>query len=97
MEKPITLTLHLKDGDKTFTAKRVPLQTSIDAADMLEQLGDMTVFSWAKAISTKAKFVAGLFDDKEVTQKAILDGMYYSEQFELDEILSTIITGEPKN
>lgn len=97
MEKPITLTLHLKDGDKTYTAKRLPLSTAIDAADMLEQLGDMTVFSWAKAIQEKAKFVAGLFSEKEVTQKAILDGLYTSEQAKLDEILSTIITGDPKN
>lgn len=97
MEKPITLTLHLKDGDKTYTAKRLPLSKAIDAADMLEELGDMTVFSWAKSIQEKAKFVAGLFSEKEVTQKAILDGLYTSEQVKLDEILSTIITGDPKN
>lgn len=72
--KPLKITLRDKNGEtQTYTQNFVPLQKTLDAADLNDRASDYnTEVEW---ITAKLEYVAGLFDAKEVTAKAILQGI----------------------
>lgn len=86
MDKPLTLTIHGKDGGKTYSQSFVPLTKAIEAANMREPFEDMTQFDSVKWIQAHVDFVAGIFGIKS---QEIYDGV---DARDLDKVVGVVNT-----
>ncbi|MDE3295911.1 phage tail assembly chaperone G [Lacticaseibacillus rhamnosus] len=87
----LKIKLRQKDGKiKTYEQQFVPLQKLIDAADLNDHASEYkTQVEWIEA---KLKYVAGLFDDREVTAEAMLKGIDARESLQVvDDLINQVM------
>lgn len=81
VEKEIRLDLVVKKTTKTFTQSHVPYSKALDYTDgetalfLKDKAGNVIEPSNRVLTEFRADFVAGLFDDKDLTGKVILEGL----------------------
>lgn len=92
MSKPLTLTIHTKDGDHTYTQEFIPLQKVLDAATMREPFEDGTNFNLAKWTQAHVSFVAKIFN---ISEKEIYDGVDARDLDKVIGIVNTILGIDP--
>lgn len=95
--KPLTIKLYnKKEGEyQTYTQDFIPLRKTIE---YLEQEADLYKKSngyvpQKDIMDLQVKFVAGLFESKEVTEKAIYDGLDIRNQGVIGNIISEYVLG----
>ncbi|MCH4175888.1 MAG: hypothetical protein LKF43_00175 [Streptococcaceae bacterium] len=94
VEKEIRLDLLVNGTVKTFTQSHVPYSKSLDYTDGEAELfkegkdGKIIQPSERSLAEYRAKFVADLFDDKDLTVEVLLEGM---DAIEKDTIMDIIL------
>lgn len=95
----VKLTLRQKDGtNKEFTQDFIPFRKKFDYTKKEKEILEIENASeqQAELIDYQIKFVADLFDDKEVTVDAILDGISCDGSNVIAEIIFYDIMGFPR-
>lgn len=87
MTKPVSIDLMIKGKKEHFEQTFVPFRKQIEMLKMNQSIED-TKITQAEWLEKKAKFIAGLFDDKRVTADAVLDGL--SSATAVDDMENTI-------
>lgn len=95
----IKLELRMKDGKtKTFTQDFVPFKKRLDyvreeteLVERVDENGKPNPATSEELTEFRAKFVAGLFDNKQVTADAILNGIDVEDTVIMDIILFRVL------
>lgn len=86
-----------KGQKKTYTQTLIPLQKLLDGLDLQEKFEKEEIKSQTEGVKKKVEFVAGCFDDEDVTVDSILKGLDV-RQFEekIDGIINIVMGIDPE-